>query len=40
VNALAAARPASPHELLSIEGMGPSKIGKFGQAILELCAAR
>jgi ATP-dependent DNA helicase RecQ len=37
VNALAAARPASPHELLSIEGMGPSKIGRFGAAILELC---
>jgi len=37
LNALAAARPANPHELLAIEGMGPSKIGRFGEAILALC---
>ena len=37
LNALAAARPASPHELLAVEGMGPSKIGRFGEAILTLC---
>jgi len=37
LNALAAARPASPHELLAIEGMGPSKVGRFGEAILALC---
>jgi ATP-dependent DNA helicase RecQ len=37
LNALAAARPANPHELLAIEGMGPSKVGRFGEAILALC---
>lgn len=37
LNALAASRPRSPHELLRIEGMGPSKVGRFGTAILELC---
>jgi len=37
LNALAAARPANPHELLAVEGMGPSKIGRFGEAILTLC---
>ena len=37
LNALAAARPANPHELLAIEGMAPSKIGRFGEAILALC---
>jgi len=37
LNALAAARPASPHELLAVQGMGPSKIGRFGEAILTLC---
>ncbi len=37
LNALAIARPRNPGELLGIEGMGPSKIGRFGAAILELC---
>jgi RecQ family ATP-dependent DNA helicase len=37
VNALAAHRPSTPHELLSIDGMGPSKVGRFGEAILALC---
>jgi superfamily II DNA helicase RecQ len=37
LNALAAARPSTPHELLAIEGMGPSKVGRFGDAILALC---
>ena len=37
LNALAAARPSTPHDLLAIEGMGPSKIGRFGTAILDLC---
>ncbi len=37
LNALAMARPRNPGELLGIEGMGPSKVGRFGQAILELC---
>ena len=37
VNALATSRPRNPSELLGIEGMGPSKVGRFGDAILELC---
>ena len=40
LNALAAHRPSTPHELLSIDGMGPSKVGRFGDAILELCSNR
>jgi RecQ family ATP-dependent DNA helicase len=39
LNALAAARPSTPHQLLAVEGMGPSKVGRFGPAILKLCAA-
>ncbi|HWG21875.1 MAG TPA: ATP-dependent DNA helicase RecQ [Terracidiphilus sp.] len=39
LHALAALRPKSPHDLLAIEGMGPGKVGRFGAAILELCAA-
>ncbi|HKF50381.1 MAG TPA: ATP-dependent DNA helicase RecQ [Terracidiphilus sp.] len=38
LNAIAAARPSNPHELLAIEGMGPSKVGRFGEAILALCS--
>jgi superfamily II DNA helicase RecQ len=37
LNALARKRPQNPGELLGIEGMGPSKVGRFGSAILELC---
>ncbi len=37
VNALATSRPRNPSELLGVEGMGPSKVGRFGDAILELC---
>jgi len=37
VNALATSRPRNPSELLGIEGMGPSKVGRFGEAILALC---
>jgi superfamily II DNA helicase RecQ len=37
VNALATSRPRNPSELLGIEGMGPSKVGRFGEAILQLC---
>ncbi|UWZ82238.1 RecQ family ATP-dependent DNA helicase [Occallatibacter riparius] len=38
LNALAARRPSTPHELLAVEGMGPSKVGRFGDAILALCS--
>ncbi len=37
VNALATARPRNPGELLGVEGMGPSKVGRFGEAIIALC---
>ena len=37
--ALAAVRPANPRQLLDIDGMGPSKVEKFGAAILGLCGA-
>jgi RecQ family ATP-dependent DNA helicase len=39
VNALADARPENPNQLLEIDGIGPAKAEKFGEAILELCAA-
>ena len=35
--ALAHARPENPHQLLEIDGMGPAKVEKFGEAILSLC---
>ena len=38
LNALARSRPRTPSELLDVEGMGPSKVGRFGEAILALCA--
>jgi len=38
LNVIAARCPATPHELLAIEGMGPSKIGRYGVAILALCS--
>jgi superfamily II DNA helicase RecQ len=37
LNALALARPANPRQLLEIDGMGPAKVEKFGEAILGLC---
>ena len=37
LNALAAARPKNPNEMLQIDGMGPAKAEKFGEAILGLC---
>jgi RecQ family ATP-dependent DNA helicase len=39
LDAIAVRRPATPHELLAIEGMGPGKIGRFGAAILQLCGS-
>ncbi|HWE84527.1 MAG TPA: ATP-dependent DNA helicase RecQ [Terracidiphilus sp.] len=39
LHGIAATRPSTPHQLLAIEGMGPSKVGRFGAAILELCAS-
>ncbi len=40
LNALALARPANPRQLLEIDGVGPAKVDKFGEAILELCRKR
>jgi RecQ family ATP-dependent DNA helicase len=37
VTALAQERPANPRQLLEIAGMGPAKVERFGEAILELC---
>lgn len=37
VQALAAARPANPRQLLDVDGMGPAKVERFGAAILQLC---
>jgi RecQ family ATP-dependent DNA helicase len=39
VAALAQARPATPRQLLEIDGMGPAKVERFGEAILGLCGA-
>ncbi|KAA6465155.1 ATP-dependent DNA helicase RecQ [Acidobacteria bacterium AB60] len=38
LHALAALCPRTPSELLAVEGMGPSKVGRFGSAILQVCA--
>ena len=39
LNAVALARPANPSQLLAIDGIGPAKVEKFGEAILSLCGA-
>jgi RecQ family ATP-dependent DNA helicase len=39
LKALAETRPANPNQLLSIDGIGPAKVEKFGEAILNLCRA-
>ncbi len=38
LNALAAARPRNPRELLEIDGIGPTKVERFGEQLLQLCA--
>jgi len=38
LTALAQARPKNPRELLEIDGMGPAKVDRFGEALLGLCA--
>jgi superfamily II DNA helicase RecQ len=37
---VALARPANPAQLLAIDGIGPTKVERFGEAILKLCASR
>jgi len=39
LTALAHARPENPNQLLAIDGIGPAKAEKFGEAILGICAA-
>jgi ATP-dependent DNA helicase RecQ len=40
LTALAEARPGNLKQLLEIDGIGPSKVEKFGEAILGLCAVK
>jgi ATP-dependent DNA helicase RecQ len=35
---VANARPGTPNQLLAVDGIGPAKVEKFGQAILQLCS--
>ncbi len=39
LNAVAAARPGNLRELLGVDGMGPAKVEKFGEALLGVCRA-
>ncbi len=39
LRAVALSRPANPKQLLEIDGIGPAKAERFGEAILELCAS-
>jgi superfamily II DNA helicase RecQ len=40
LNAVAFSRPTNPRQLLEIDGIGPTKVEKFGPAILEICGAK
>jgi len=40
VKALAQARPRNPNQLLEIDGIGPGKAERFGEAILDVCNAK
>ena len=37
VKALAMARPGNPNQLLQVDGIGPAKAERFGEAILGIC---
>ena len=39
LTAVARARPGTPNQLLAVNGFGPAKVEKFGEAILQLCKA-
>ncbi|HEX8713038.1 MAG TPA: HRDC domain-containing protein, partial [Terracidiphilus sp.] len=39
LHAVAFARPANPNQLLAIDGMGPAKVEKFGEALLSICGS-
>jgi superfamily II DNA helicase RecQ len=38
LTAVAQARPRNPRQLMEVDGMGPAKVERFGEAILWLCA--
>lgn len=40
LRSIAAARPRNPKELLAVNGVGPAKADRFGEALLALCGAR
>jgi len=40
LTALAQSRPKNPRELLAIDGMGPARVERFGEALLGLCSER
>jgi superfamily II DNA helicase RecQ len=40
ITAVAFARPTNPRQLLEIDGIGPTKVEKFGPAIIEICEAK
>ncbi len=39
LTALAGMRPENQKQMLEIDGIGPAKVEKFGEAILAICAA-
>jgi superfamily II DNA helicase RecQ len=39
LNAVAMVRPRNPRQLLEVDGMGPTKVDKFGAAILQICGS-
>jgi RecQ family ATP-dependent DNA helicase len=39
LHALAYRRPRNPNELLTVDGIGPAKVERFGEVILEMCRA-
>jgi RecQ family ATP-dependent DNA helicase len=40
LRAIVLARPATPGELLAVEGIGPAKVEKFGPAVLQICRSK
>ncbi|WP_348260919.1 ATP-dependent DNA helicase [Telmatobacter sp. DSM 110680] len=40
LTAVAFVRPTNPRQLLEIDGIGPTKVEKFGPAIIEICEAK
>jgi superfamily II DNA helicase RecQ len=38
LTALARRRPQNQNQMLEIDGIGPAKVDKFGEAILAICA--